>query len=766
MKQFGKILKFELKNYITNKIFIGVTIFLVLIIAIVMFIPRVLEGVDNAQNTESTVTGDEQSADESGRPVMLVVCENAEDAVAVRTAFSEAFSEYEVRISEADTDEIEEQVVSGKAECAFVMDNLISYKYYVNNLSMYDTNESTADEVLKNVYQISEMKKAGLQDEQAQAVLSVQVKHEVVSFGKDTIKNYFYTYIMVFALYMVILLYGQMVATNVASEKSSRAMELLITSARPVSMMFGKVLSSCIAGFVQLAIVFGSSFLFFNFNKSYWIDNSIMVSIFDMPLSLFIYMLIFFVFGFLIYAFLYGAIGSTASRLEDINTSVMPVTLLFIIAFMVVMYSMASDTVDNVLMRVCSYIPFTSPMAMFTRIAMSTVPFYEVLISIIILIASVIGTGVLAAKIYRVGVLLYGTPPKPKEILKAVKRMICIALVGSMVCGCLQICGTKEVKAGIKINNTNLAYPSVSGRLKVSGTQLTDKNKKPVQLKGISTHGLSWYPDYVNNECFKELRNKWGVNCIRLAMYTEEYNGYCVGGDSNKRELKSLIDKGVKCAKANDMYVIIDWHILSDGNPDKNKSEALKFFRQMSKKYKKYNNVIYEICNEPNGGTDWEHIKKYASSVIKTIRKNDKKAVIIVGTPTWSQDVDIVSKSPVKGYKNIMYALHFYAATHTDFLRNKMVTAIENGLPVFVSEYGICDASGNGAIDRVQAGKWLDILNQYKVSYIAWNLSNKSETSAIIKNSCSKTSGFKKSELTDSGKWLYNMLRKSAGAKE
>ena len=120
MKQFGKILKFELKNYITNKIFIGVTIFLVLIIAIVMFIPRVLEGVDNAQNTESTVTGDEQSADESGRPVMLVVCENAEDAVAVRTAFSEAFSEYEVRISEADTDEIEEQVVSGKAECAFL----------------------------------------------------------------------------------------------------------------------------------------------------------------------------------------------------------------------------------------------------------------------------------------------------------------------------------------------------------------------------------------------------------------------------------------------------------------------------------------------------------------------------------------------------------------------------------------------------------------------------------------------------------------------
>ena len=219
---------------------------------------------------------------------------------------------------------------------------------------------------------------------------------------------------------MVLLLYGQMVATNLATEKSSRAMEVLITSAKPVSMMFGKVIASCLAGLIQLVAVFGAALLCFNINKSYWGDNMIINSIFDMPLSLFGFMLIFFVLGFFIYAFLYGAIGSTASKLEDINTSVMPITMLFIVAFFIVMFSFASGDVDTTLMKVCSYIPFTSPMAMFTRIAMSTVPWYEIVISIAILIASVIGVGVISAKIYRVGDLLYGTTQKIGSIIKTV----------------------------------------------------------------------------------------------------------------------------------------------------------------------------------------------------------------------------------------------------------------------------------------------------------------------------------------------------------
>ena len=197
-------------------------------------------------------------------------------------------------------------------------------------------------------------------------------------------------------------------------------MELLVTSAKPTSMMFGKVLASCIAGLTQLVAVFGSALIFYNINKSSWGDNVIIQSMFNIPVGLFVYMLVFFILGFLIYAFLYGAIGSTASKLEDINTLVLPITFLFIFAFFVVMFSMSSGSVDTVLMRVCSYIPFTSPMAMFTRICMSTVAWYEIAISVTILIGSTVGVGILSAKIYRVGVLLYGIPPKFGTIMKTV----------------------------------------------------------------------------------------------------------------------------------------------------------------------------------------------------------------------------------------------------------------------------------------------------------------------------------------------------------
>lgn len=412
MNQFGKILKFELKNYLTNKIFIGVTIFLVVAIAAVMFFPRI----------KNTFVGSNSPDKESDRPVMIISSDQPELETGIQTAFQAAFGEYEVQISEKNLDEIKEEIMNGDASCAFVIKDITSYEYYVNNLSMYDSNTFTADEVLQNIYRIYGMTEKGISPSEAQSLLSMQISHETFNLGKDQARNFFYTYIMIFALYMVILLYGQMVATNVATEKSSRTMEVLITSAKPVSMMFGKVLASCLAGLFQIVAVFGSALIFFHLNQEYWDGNGVITSMFDMPLQLFGYMLIFFVLGFLVYAFLFGAIGSTASKLEDINTSVMPVTMLFIIAFFVVIFSMTSGNIDNLIMKICSFVPFTSPMAMFTRIAMSTVPVYEIVISVGILIASVIGIGVLSAKIYRVGVLLYGTTPKLGSILKAIRK--------------------------------------------------------------------------------------------------------------------------------------------------------------------------------------------------------------------------------------------------------------------------------------------------------------------------------------------------------
>lgn len=306
--------------------------------------------------------------------------------------------------------------------------------------------------------------------------------------------------------------------------------------------------------------------------------------------------------------------------------------------------------------------------------------------------------------------------------------------------------------------------PSVSGRLSVRGTQLVDEQGEAVQLKGVSTHGLAWFPQYVNEELFGELRKEWDVNVIRLAMYTAESGGYCT--DGNKEELKELLRRGVEYALNQDMYVIVDWHILSDNNPNLHKEEAIAFFDEMTKEFAGFDHVLYEICNEPNGGTSWGEIKSYASEVIPVIRANDGDAVIIVGTPNWSQYVNEAAADPLSGFANIMYTLHFYAATHTDALRDTMTAAIDAGLPVFVTEYGICDASGNGGIDEAQANAWIQVMDEYKVSCAAWNLSNKEETSAIFKSTVDKVSGFTQDDLSESGRWLYQMLTHERTEKE
>ncbi|MBR5902841.1 MAG: ABC transporter permease [Clostridia bacterium] len=411
MKQFGTIMGFELRGYFRNKIFIGITLFLVVLMGVVMFFPQ-LRSAFGSDSADDTPAGE--------LPLMLIKTSSSEYAQLVADTFAQAFGGYHIELTDAVTQDIKEQIVSGEAECAFVMTSPTEYVYYVNNLSMHDSNRAVADSVLQQVYQMNAMIGSGMTQADAAAVMGIQINGTVENLGKNQMENFFYTYIMIFALYMVILLYGQMVATNVATEKSSRAMEVLITSARPTSMMFGKVLASCLAGFVQLIVVFGSALVFFKLNESYWGDNELIKSLFNIPPDLLGYMLVFFVLGFLIYAFMFGAVGSTASKLEDINTSVMPITVLFVIAFVVVMTSMASGNVDNTLMVVCSYIPFTSPMAMFTRIAMSTVPVYEIAASVAVLIGSAAGVGYISAKIYRVGVLLYGSKPKLTSLLKAV----------------------------------------------------------------------------------------------------------------------------------------------------------------------------------------------------------------------------------------------------------------------------------------------------------------------------------------------------------
>ena len=305
----------------------------------------------------------------------------------------------------------------------------------------------------------------------------------------------------------------------------------------------------------------------------------------------------------------------------------------------------------------------------------------------------------------------------------------------------------------VKIGKTGTPLEKY-GALAVDGTQLVDCDGNPVQLRGVSTAGLSWFPQFANKDAFATMQEDWDINMVRLAMYTAEYNGYCVGDAANKVKLKNLVKDSVKAATDLGLYVIIDWHILSDNNPNTYKEESIAFFTEMAAEFTDNDNVLYEICNEPNGETSWADIKFYAEEVIPVIRGYDANAIILVGTPFWSQNVDAAAKNPITEYDNIMYTLHFYAATHKESLRQKMTDAIAGGLPVFISEFGISSASGDGTLDLEEGKKWMDLINENRVSYCSWNLSNKDESSALLKSSTQKTSGWTSDDLSEYGRWF------------
>lgn len=299
---------------------------------------------------------------------------------------------------------------------------------------------------------------------------------------------------------------------------------------------------------------------------------------------------------------------------------------------------------------------------------------------------------------------------------------------------------------------------SQHGQLSVKNGQLVDKSGKGYQLRGMSTHGLTWFPEFVNESAFRTLRDDWNTNVVRLAMYVDEWgNGQCYMG--NKSGSLELLEKGVDICIKLDMYVIIDWHVLNPGDPSKYTNEAKSFFETVSKRYAKYPNVIYEICNEPNGGASWSgNIKPYAEKIIPVIRKNAPNSVIIVGTPTWSQEIDKPLSDPLN-YKNVMYAFHFYAATHAG-LRSNVENCVAQGLPVFVSEFGTCDASGGGANDFNETQKWLSYFDKQGISYCNWSICNKDETCSVLRPGTSANGNWSESNLTENGKWIRNWFRK------
>lgn len=298
-------------------------------------------------------------------------------------------------------------------------------------------------------------------------------------------------------------------------------------------------------------------------------------------------------------------------------------------------------------------------------------------------------------------------------------------------------------------------FVSDNGWLKVQDGKLKNSKNKDIVLKGLSSHGIQWYSDLITYNNLKSLKDDWQINVFRIAIYTDE-NGYI----ENKDEIKKQVIEIANHVISLDMYVILDWHILKDNNPNQYKEEAKTFFHEFSTLYKDCPNVIYEICNEPNGEeVTWkEHVKPYAEEIIPIIRKNSPNSLIIVGTPNWCMDLSSPADNPLN-FSNVLYSCHFYSGSHDKELQDSIDFALAKKLPVFVSEWGTTDASGSGEIYLNKAKNWINFLNDREISWVNWSFSNKNENSAIIDSTYIEDGNNNFNDfLTQSGKFIKSLF--------
>ena len=313
------------------------------------------------------------------------------------------------------------------------------------------------------------------------------------------------------------------------------------------------------------------------------------------------------------------------------------------------------------------------------------------------------------------------------------------------------------------LNYVNNGY-NFNGKLSVKGPDLVNKSGRKYQLYGLSTHGLQWFGRYANFDTIASIQETFGINVIRFAFYTDE-GGYCDGGESKKKQMLEDLKRGVEAATALGLYVIIDWHMVgaendADKNPLTYLEQSKEFFSYISEYYKKQNNILYEIMNEPNGSTTWADCKKYANEIIPLIRKNTD-AIILVGNPHWTADLTSVMRDPLKGYENIMYTYHFYAADHKH--TSQVEQAYDNGFPVFISEFGFMEASGDGALDLTSGENWKKALDDRNISHVAWNISNSKGAASIFKNGSADMTDVSDENLKEWGVYLKNWYRSKSG---
>lgn len=337
------------------------------------------------------------------------------------------------------------------------------------------------------------------------------------------------------------------------------------------------------------------------------------------------------------------------------------------------------------------------------------------------------------------------------------KRILSLALTVLMLVSALSGCAASP--QGISDGRDR---PSNAGRLCVTEGRLCSEDGEPVMLRGLSNNGVSGSERFVTQETFDDLSTVFGCNVFRMALYTYGMGvvGYCTGG--NQEALRQTIYDAADYAAEADMYLIVDWHVLSEGDPARYAEDAVSFFDEVSSTLSGRENIIYEICNEPNGVT-WQEVKDYAEKVIPVIRENDPEALILVGNPDWSKDLAAVAEDPLE-YDNIMYTFHFYSQSHQQEYRDVVKTFSESGLPIFVSEFGITSSSGGFPRNIEEADLWIELLEQQGISYVMWNFSKSGEACALLRSDCMKSSGFDaETDLSETGLWFVNTLTQHSG---
>ena len=411
MKQFFTVLKFELGNYFKNKSYLLTTILFSLLLIVGLSVPSFINipALSGKDKVESNEKEDEEKT--------VFAIYDKDNIIADNEYLKKAFEDVEWENVNS-RKEVEDLINEDKADAGFIVNSLTDYSYLVQNSSFSDENQPIFESVLSRVYREDYLKDKNISVDEMDALYNMPIESNVEILGKDSVKNYIYTYALIFILYFMVIMYGQLIATSVTSEKSNRAIEVLVTSTSSNSLIFGKVIAGAIASFIQMGLIIGSGLVSYKINRDSW--NGLLDMVFDIPSNVLLTFAVFGMLGYLLYTFIFGALGALVSKTEDIGKSAGNISMIYVIVFMLTMFNLTKP--DGMIMKVMSFIPFSSCNAMFVRVAMGTVPTIEIIISLALLIASIVIVGFLGAKIYRMATLMYGNPIKLSNAIKWLKK--------------------------------------------------------------------------------------------------------------------------------------------------------------------------------------------------------------------------------------------------------------------------------------------------------------------------------------------------------